>query len=223
MKVLILGSGGREHAFAWKITKSSGCNKLFIAPGNAGTAEIGININLDVNDFEGIKKLVLSEEIELVLVGPEAPLVNGIYDFFQADEQLKHISLIGPSKKGAQLEGSKKFAKEFMMRSKKISDEIIKLPVDGDDFDQDGIADVVLAGNLFKSEIETPRNDAGRGLFLKGTGAGEFNPIKGYQSGLDIPGDVKKLKPISLGKNEASKKGLLVAVNDDFIKLISTN
>ena len=75
-----------------------------------------------------------------------------------------------------------------------------------DDFDQDGIADVVLAGNLFKSEIETPRNDAGRGLFLKGTGAGEFNPIKGYQSGLDIPGDVKKLKPISLGKNEASKK-----------------
>ena len=116
MKVLILGSGGREHAFAWKIIKSSGCNKLFIAPGNAGTAEIGININLDVNDFEGIKKLVLSEEIELVLVGPEAPLVNGIYDFFQADEQLKHISLIGPSKKGAQLEGSKKFAKEFMMR-----------------------------------------------------------------------------------------------------------
>jgi len=116
MKVLILGSGGREHAFAWKIAKSSSCNKLFIAPGNAGTADIGTNINIEVNDFEGIKKLVLSEEIELVLVGPEDPLVNGIYDFFQHDEKLQNVALIGPSKEGAQLEGSKKFAKEFMMR-----------------------------------------------------------------------------------------------------------
>ena len=116
MNVLILGSGGREHAFAWKISKSSSCNKLFIAPGNAGTAEVGTNINIDVNDFESIKEFALTENIELILVGPEDPLVNGIYNFFKADEHLKNISLIGPSKEGAQLEGSKRFAKEFMFR-----------------------------------------------------------------------------------------------------------
>ena len=116
MNILILGEGGREHTFAWKIAKSSSCNKLFIAPGNAGTEKVGINVNISVNDFQKIKEFVLAEEIELVLVGPEAPLVNGIYDFFQEDEELKNISLIGPSKKGAQLEGSKEFAKKFMMR-----------------------------------------------------------------------------------------------------------
>ena len=116
MNVLILGSGGREHAFTWKISKSSSCNKLYIAPGNPGTAEIGTNIDLDINDFESIKKFVIKEDVSLVLVGPEDPLVNGIYDFFQEDERLKSIALIGPSKNGAQLEGSKKFAKEFMRR-----------------------------------------------------------------------------------------------------------
>ena len=116
MNVLILGSGGREHAFAWKIAKSSSCNQLFIAPGNAGTAEVGTNINIEVNNFERIKEFVLTENIELVLVGPEDPLVNGIYNFFKEDEQLKSVSLIGPSKEGAQLEGSKQFAKEFMFR-----------------------------------------------------------------------------------------------------------
>jgi len=116
MNVLILGSGGREHAFAWKIAKSSSCNQLFIAPGNAGTAEVGTNVNIGVNDFESIKEFVLSENIEIVVVGPEDPLVNGIYNFFQEDEQLKNVSLIGPSKEGAQLEGSKEFAKEFMFR-----------------------------------------------------------------------------------------------------------
>ena len=116
MNVLILGSGGREHAFAWKIAQSSSCNKLFIAPGNAGTEEIGTNVNISVNDFESIKKFVLAEDIKLVLVGPEDPLVNGIYNFFKEDEKLKNISLIGPSKEGAQLEGSKEFAKEFMFR-----------------------------------------------------------------------------------------------------------
>ena len=116
MNVLILGSGGREHAFAWKIAQSSSCNKLFIAPGNAGTAQVGTNVNIGVNDFESIKKFVLAEDIKLVLVGPEDPLVNGIYNFFKEDEELKNISLIGPSKEGAQLEGSKEFAKEFMVR-----------------------------------------------------------------------------------------------------------
>ena len=93
MNVLILGSGGREHAFAWKIAKSSSCNKLFIAPGNAGTAEVGTNINIDVNDFESIKEFVLTENIELVLVGPEDPLVNGIYNFFKGRSTVKRISL----------------------------------------------------------------------------------------------------------------------------------
>tara|TARA_B100001142_G_scaffold281834_1_gene293841 strand:+ start:26208 stop:27476 length:1269 start_codon:yes stop_codon:yes gene_type:complete len=116
MNVLILGSGGREHAFAWKIAKSSSCNKLFIAPGNAGTDEVGINIDLNVNDFDKIKEFVLLENINIVVVGPEDPLVNGIYDFFKTDDQLENISLIGPSKEGARLEGSKQFAKEFMIR-----------------------------------------------------------------------------------------------------------
>jgi len=116
MNILILGSGGREHAFAWKIAKSSSCNKLFIAPGNAGTSEVGTNINIAVNDFEGIKEFVVTENIKIVLVGPEDPLVNGIYNFFKEDEDLQSVSLIGPSKEGAQLEGSKQFAKEFMCR-----------------------------------------------------------------------------------------------------------
>jgi len=116
MNVLILGSGGREHALAWKIAQSSSCNKLFIAPGNAGTDLIGKNENINVTDFDAIKNLVLLEEIEMVVVGPEDPLVKGVYDFFKNDNDLEHVSVIGPSKEGAQLEGSKKFAKEFMQR-----------------------------------------------------------------------------------------------------------
>ena len=116
MNVLILGSGGREHALAWKISQSSSCNKLFIAPGNAGTDLVGVNKNINVTDFDAIKYLVIDEDIEMVVVGPEDPLVNGIYDFFKNDNDLNNVSIIGPSKEGAQLEGSKKFAKEFMQR-----------------------------------------------------------------------------------------------------------
>lgn len=116
MTILLLGSGGREHAFAWKLSQSPLCTQLLIAPGNPGTALHGRNIDLQVNDFEGIRALCLSENIQMVVVGPEDPLVNGIYDFFIANEQLLHIPVIGPSKQGAQLEGSKAFAKEFMMR-----------------------------------------------------------------------------------------------------------
>ena len=116
MNVLILGSGGREHAFAWKISQSSLCKKLLIAPGNAGTSEIGENINISLNDFNGIKEICIKERIEMLIVGPEDPLVNGITDFFKNDEKLKHITVIGPSKKGAQLEGSKEFSKKFMSR-----------------------------------------------------------------------------------------------------------
>ena len=117
MNVLILGSGGREHALAWKISQSSSCNKLFIAPGNSGTSEVGQNIEINVTDFEKIKDLVIKEQIEMIIVGPEDPLVKGIYDFFNNDSDLQHISIIGPSKMGAQLEGSKNFAKEFMVRN----------------------------------------------------------------------------------------------------------
>ena len=94
INVLILGSGGREHAFAWKISKSSSCNKLFIAPGNAGTNDVGTNVDIKINDFDSIKKFVVKNEVALVLVGPEDPLVNGIYDFFQTDDKLKNIALI---------------------------------------------------------------------------------------------------------------------------------
>jgi phosphoribosylamine--glycine ligase len=116
MRILLLGSGGREHAFARSLSASTRCKQLFIAPGNAGTASCGKNIPVGVNDFEAIKNTVLSEQIDLVVVGPEEPLVNGIVDFFQADDELKNIPVIGPSKTGAQLEGSKDFSKEFMQR-----------------------------------------------------------------------------------------------------------
>lgn len=116
MNVLILGSGGREHAFAWKIAQSKQLQNLFIAPGNAGTANCGTNVNIGVNDFESIKNLVWEKDINLVLVGPEDPLVNGIHDFFLNDEVLKDIPVIGPKKDGAQLEGSKDFSKQFMIK-----------------------------------------------------------------------------------------------------------
>ena len=116
MKVLLLGSGGREHAFAWKFNQSKKLEKLFVAPGNAGTAEIAENVDLNPNDFEGIKKFVLDNGINMVVVGPEDPLVNGIHDFFLTENEIKNIPVIGPEKLGAQLEGSKDFAKEFMFR-----------------------------------------------------------------------------------------------------------
>ena len=116
MKVLILGSGGREHALAWKIAQSDLLEELYIAPGNAGTESVATNISLQINDFEGIRQFVLDNQIEMVVVGPEDPLVKGIADFFEADEQLKNVLLIGPSSAGAELEGSKEFAKEFMQK-----------------------------------------------------------------------------------------------------------
>ena len=116
MKLLLLGSGGREHALAWKIAQSPKIEKLYIAPGNAGTASVGENVPLKADDFDGIKTFVLSQAIDMVVVGPEDPLVKGVYDFFKQDAQLKDIPVIGPSKAGAVLEGSKDFAKSFMQR-----------------------------------------------------------------------------------------------------------
>lgn len=116
MKLLLLGSGGREHALAWKIAQSQKIEKLFIAPGNAGTVDAGENVPLKADDFVGIKEFVLANSIDMVVVGPEDPLVKGVYDFFKQDESLKDIPVIGPSKAGAVLEGSKDFAKSFMQR-----------------------------------------------------------------------------------------------------------
>jgi len=116
MNVLVLGSGGREHAIAWKIAQSSLLSKLFIAPGNPGTASLGQNLNLSPVDFPSVKRAVLEHQIQLVVVGPEQPLVDGIVDFFRADAELAHVKIIGPSKHAAQLEGSKDFAKAFMRR-----------------------------------------------------------------------------------------------------------
>lgn len=116
MNVLILGSGGREHAFAWKLAQSKQLENLYIAPGNAGTAQCGTNVNIPATDFEAIKNLVWEKSIDMVLVGPEDPLVKGIHDYFLQDEVLKEIPVIGPKKDGAQLEGSKDFSKQFMFR-----------------------------------------------------------------------------------------------------------
>ena len=116
MTILLLGSGGREHALAWKMIQSPQCEKLFVAPGNAGTAEIATNIDLHSLDFEAIKNFAIDQKIDMLVVGPEDPLVKGIFDFFANDTQLKHIPVIGPSKLGAQLEGSKEFAKEFLVK-----------------------------------------------------------------------------------------------------------
>lgn len=118
MTILLLGSGGREHALAWKMLQSSKCSKLFVAPGNAGTASIATNISIQPTDFESIKAFVIKEKIDMIVVGPEDPLVVGIFDFFKNDTELKSIPVIGPSKEGAKLEGSKEYAKEFLIKHK---------------------------------------------------------------------------------------------------------
>lgn len=116
MNILLLGSGGREHALAWKIKQSKRCTKLYIAPGNAGTTDCGENVPIAANDFEQLKQFALNHAIDMIVVGPEDPLVGGIYDVFKQDALTAHIPVIGPSKAGALLEGSKDFAKAFMQR-----------------------------------------------------------------------------------------------------------
>jgi phosphoribosylamine--glycine ligase len=116
MNILIIGSGGREHAFGWKLKQSKKVNQLFFAPGNAGTSQIGTNLSANVSDFQKIKTLALRNKIDLMLIGPEVPLVEGLHDFFASDTELNSIKVVGPKKEGAQLEGSKDFAKDFMMR-----------------------------------------------------------------------------------------------------------
>jgi phosphoribosylamine--glycine ligase len=117
MNILIIGSGGREHAFAWKIKQSKHCSKLYVAPGNAGTATVAENVSIAVDDFQGLGKFCLDNAIELIVVGPEVPLVKGIRDYFESDAALSKIAMVGPGKIGAQLEGSKDFSKQFMLRN----------------------------------------------------------------------------------------------------------
>ena len=117
MNVLVLGSGGREHAISWKLAQSPKLSKLFVAPGNAGTVDVAENLNIDVNDFDGVKKAVLNNNIDLVIVGPEDPLVNGVVDFFLNDPEIQNIPVIGPQAEAAQLEGSKEYSKRFMQRN----------------------------------------------------------------------------------------------------------
>jgi phosphoribosylamine---glycine ligase len=117
MNILLLGAGGREHSLAWKLSQSKHCSKLFIAPGNAGTALHGTNLPFTVSDFASIEKACVKEEIEMLIVGPEEPLVKGIVDVLRANEKLKNLLIIGPSKNAAQLEGSKAFAKAFMQKN----------------------------------------------------------------------------------------------------------
>src|SRR6185295_16186657 len=116
MNILIVGNGGREHALAWKIKQSTRCDRLFVAPGNGGTAGVAENISIPVDDFPGLGTFCLENKIELVVVGPEGPLVNGIRDYFEADPRLNKVLMVGPGKAGAQLEGSKDFSKQFMVR-----------------------------------------------------------------------------------------------------------
>ena len=116
MNILILGGGGREHTFAWKVKQSPLCSQVFVAPGNAGTAQIATNLAIDVNDFEKIEEAVIANKIDLVVVGPEDPLVNGITDYFESRDKLENVKIVGPNKEAAQLEGSKDYSKEFMFR-----------------------------------------------------------------------------------------------------------
>ena len=117
MNILVLGSGGREHAISWKISQSEKCSNLYIAPGNAGTGLVGNNLSVNINDFKEVKLNVIEKSIDLVIVGPEEPLVRGIVDFFKSDDELKHVKIFGPSSEGSKLEGSKDFSKEFMFRN----------------------------------------------------------------------------------------------------------
>ncbi|MFM8918110.1 MAG: phosphoribosylamine--glycine ligase, partial [Bacteroidota bacterium] len=117
MNILLIGSGGRENAIAWKLAQSPKCDKLFIAPGNAGSQRFGINLPVSGTDFEGLKKAVLENHIQMLIVGPEDPLVKGVRDFFESDAELNHVMVIGPGKAGAMLEGSKDFSKRFMLRN----------------------------------------------------------------------------------------------------------
>jgi phosphoribosylamine--glycine ligase len=164
MNILIIGAGGREHAFAWKIRQSPLCNDLFIAPGNTGTALFGTNLSIAIADFEKLTAAALENKIDLILVGPEEPLVKGITDFFQDNELTKHIQIIGPSKQAAKLEGSKAFAKDFMTRHKIPTAKYKEFTVN--DFEM-GIK--YLAEHVYPVVLKADGLAAGKGVIICNT------------------------------------------------------
>ena len=199
MNVLVIGSGGREHAFGWKISKSKIPNKLFFAPGNAGTESIGINLDVDISNFNQLKNIIVRNNINLVLVGPEVPLVSGISDFIHSNKKLEKINVIGPEKFGAMLEGSKSFAKEFMERHniptapyKKFS---LKNLNDGLDYLESISPPYVLKANglaagkgvLIINEIEKAKNSLVEMLKNKKFGsASKEVVIEGFLDGIEL-------------------------------------
>lgn len=217
MNILLLGSGGREHALAWKITQSPKVDTLYIAPGNAGTSTVGINVPISVNDFASIKDFVLENHVEMVVVGPEEPLVKGIYDFFAADGAIRHIPVIGPSKSGARMEGSKEFSKAFMFRHniptaayKSVSAENLS---EGLDFlksckppyvlKADGLAagkgvliinDLTEATNELKAMLSGKFGDAGKTVVLE-----EF--LTGIECSVFVMTDGKHYKVLPVAKD----------------------
>jgi phosphoribosylamine--glycine ligase len=199
MNILLLGSGGREHAFAWKIVKSKRCSQLYVAPGNAGTSEIAQNVPLSVTDFEGLANFVLSKKIEMVVVGPEEPLVKGVVDFFGSRKELSGIPIIGPSQLGAQLEGSKDFSKKFMDRcgiptaaSKTFTEETIEEGLDFIDLQDLPIvlkADGLAAGKgvlICDSHAEAKKSLKEMLLESKFGSASEKVVIEQFLSGVEV-------------------------------------
>ena len=198
MNILLIGSGGREHALAWKISQSKLLTKLFIAPGNAGTRELGINVPLGVNDFPAIADFALKEKISMVVVGPEDPLVNGIHDYFLSNPELKKIFVIGPEKAGARLEGSKDFAKEFMIRNNiptaRYKSFTLKTLEEGQKFLESMQAPYVLKadglaagkGVLILNSIEEARTELKSMLEGKFGNASDCVVIEEYLSGIEL-------------------------------------
>ncbi len=178
MNILLIGSGGREHALAWKITQSPALSHLFIAPGNAGTAHIGINVPIEINDFEEMGKFVLQEQISMVVVGPEEPLVNGISDYFANHYELKYIPVIGPSAQGALLEGSKDFAKGFMMRYG-IPTAAYRSFTNGQEKDAQDFIGTLQPPYVLKADGLA----AGKGVVIVSTREEAFNELQGMFSG----------------------------------------
>ncbi len=224
MNVLLLGSGGREHAMAWRIRKSSYLNNLYIAPGNAGTALLGTNVPIEVTDFDAMKQFSLNHDIDMIVVGPEDPLVMGVYDFFRNDEDVCHIAVIGPSKKGAQLEGSKDFAKEFMVRHQIPTARYKTITLDTIDeghvfleslsspyvLKADGLA--AGKGVLIINEVDEAKQMLGEMLHGKFGKAGDKVVIEEFLSGIEcsvfVLTDGRNYKILPVAKSYCSDRSL---------------
>ena len=206
MKVLLLGSGGREHALAWKIAQSPKVEKLFIAPGNAGTSAVGENVAIKATDFPTLKTFALEQNIDMIVVGPEDPLVEGIYDSFTEDATTQHIAIIGPTAKGAQLEGSKEFAKGFMERHNIPTARYKSITADNLEEGLAFLESLEKLGNQLKVAEENQKQFLARMLELKKSGetdSEEYADLSRKSKGLqDI---IDKWRPIHLERMEMVK------------------